>query len=152
MQNRFVGDIGDFGKYGMLRCLISTGYRLGFNWYLTPDGTDNAGGFIDYLLENTPNISSVIVEGDWKIGESEISQGEVKLEETPLYKELRQYRYEISKAAGIKPYMVFTNAELVALISAKPRTLNDLKRVPGFGNVKCERYGKAILEIIKRHS
>src|SRR3989344_836233 len=48
MQNRFVGDIGDFGKYGLLRALCK-GRRLGIVWYLVPDEHhNNDGGLIDY--------------------------------------------------------------------------------------------------------
>lgn len=54
MQNRFTGDIGDFGKYGMLRYITKSGYRLGVNWYLTDDGRDSAGNLYDYLTENNP--------------------------------------------------------------------------------------------------
>ena len=36
MQNRYVGDIGDFGKYGLLRALYH-GRQLGVAWYLCPD-------------------------------------------------------------------------------------------------------------------
>lgn len=50
MQNRFVGDIGDFVKYGLLRQIRRTGLSLGVNWYLTDDGDDSAGKLIDYLL------------------------------------------------------------------------------------------------------
>lgn len=35
MQDRYVGDIGDFAKYGLLRAL-SRGRRLGVAWYLNP--------------------------------------------------------------------------------------------------------------------
>ena len=36
MQNRYVGDIGDFGKYGLLTTVFSAKQlRLGINWYLT---------------------------------------------------------------------------------------------------------------------
>ena len=31
MQNKYVGDIGDFGKYAMLRYLAQTGLSLGVN-------------------------------------------------------------------------------------------------------------------------
>jgi len=44
MQNRYVGDIGDYGKYALLRCLVKSGYSLGINWYLTPDESHNADG------------------------------------------------------------------------------------------------------------
>jgi len=36
MQNRYVGDIGDLLKLGILRAL-SPGYRLGVAWWLFPD-------------------------------------------------------------------------------------------------------------------
>lgn len=50
MQNRYTGDIGDFGKLGLLRQLSRTGLSLGVNWYLTPDETHNGDGrYIGYL-------------------------------------------------------------------------------------------------------
>ncbi|NBJ17008.1 MAG: hypothetical protein FNP40_15915 [Dehalobacter sp. 4CP] len=51
MQNRFTGDIGDFGKYGLLRYVAKSGLRIGVNWYLTDDGEDSAGNLTDYLAE-----------------------------------------------------------------------------------------------------
>ena len=36
MQNRYVGDIGDYLKLGILRAL-SPGYHLGVAWWLFPD-------------------------------------------------------------------------------------------------------------------
>lgn len=49
MQNRYVGDIGDFGKYGLLRRL-SRQKRLGVAWYLCPDEDHNSDGkYISYL-------------------------------------------------------------------------------------------------------
>lgn len=44
MQNRYTGDIGDYGKLGMLRQLSRTGMTIGVNWYLTPDETHNGDG------------------------------------------------------------------------------------------------------------
>ncbi len=34
MQDRYAGDIGDYGKLGMLRALASKGLSIGINWYL----------------------------------------------------------------------------------------------------------------------
>ena len=49
MQNRYVGDIGDFVKFGILRKLLP-GYRLGVAWWLHPDETHNTDGrHIGYL-------------------------------------------------------------------------------------------------------
>ena len=50
MQNRYTGDIGDFGKLGLLRQLNRTGLSIGVNWYLIPDETHNGDGrHISYL-------------------------------------------------------------------------------------------------------
>ena len=64
MQNKYVGDIGDFGKYGLLRAL--TGHQttsasephltLGVVWYLFPNETTTADGkFIGYLRRTAAN-------------------------------------------------------------------------------------------------
>ena len=44
MQNRYTGDIGDFGKLGLLRVLQAAGFSIGVNWYLTPDENHNQDG------------------------------------------------------------------------------------------------------------
>lgn len=51
MQDRYVGDIGDFVKFGLLRAL-GHGQRLGIAWYLFPDEADNGDGrHIGYLKD-----------------------------------------------------------------------------------------------------
>ncbi len=73
MQNRYVGDIGDFGKYGLLRELFGRGevpgsgcgLRLGVAWYLNPDEPDKSdGGFIDYpnLKDCDPSLYTVLMQ------------------------------------------------------------------------------------------
>lgn len=62
MQNRYVGDIGDFGKYGLLKamCLSSKTdngptLSLGVNWYLVPDEAHNDDGkHTGYLKLTSP--------------------------------------------------------------------------------------------------
>ena len=44
MQDRYTGDIGDFGKLGLLRILQSRSLTIGVNWYLTPDEDHNDDG------------------------------------------------------------------------------------------------------------
>lgn len=49
MQDRYVGDVGDFVKYGLLRA-IRGAKRLGVAWYLHPDaGPSGDGKHITYL-------------------------------------------------------------------------------------------------------
>ncbi len=49
MQNRYVADIGDYLKLGILRALLP-GYRLGVAWWLFPDESHNQDGrHVGYL-------------------------------------------------------------------------------------------------------
>ncbi|HEY6255498.1 MAG TPA: hypothetical protein VIY51_06850 [Xanthobacteraceae bacterium] len=50
MQNRYVGNVGDFGKLALLRCLME-GRRLAVCWYLTSDTRESKsnGKSFDYL-------------------------------------------------------------------------------------------------------
>ena len=62
MQNRYVGDIGDFGKYGLLRFICGLRenpntkrlFRLGVVWYLHPDESHNSDGKYTGYLARTP--------------------------------------------------------------------------------------------------
>jgi hypothetical protein len=51
VQNRYVGDVGDFAKYGLLRLLTSeTSLSLGVLWWLFADETHNSDGrHVSYL-------------------------------------------------------------------------------------------------------
>lgn len=49
MKNQYVGDIGDFGKYSLLRAFADEGVKIGVNWYLTEDDGSNDGKFTGYL-------------------------------------------------------------------------------------------------------
>ena len=71
MQNKYMGDAGDFGKYGLVRwitgvTLTSTpSLNLGIHWYLTPDGTGNKT-FTDTVPANsrkTFNMADRIPQG-----------------------------------------------------------------------------------------
>ena len=56
MQDRYAGDVGDFGKLGMLRQIANTGMKIGINWYLTykPEEHDNKDGkHIAYLNDKS---------------------------------------------------------------------------------------------------
>ena len=54
MQDKYVGDIGDFGKYALLKSLARSDLKLGIVWYLTSTkGRSGDGGFTQYL--SSPN-------------------------------------------------------------------------------------------------
>lgn len=49
MKNQYFGDIGDYGKYGLLRHLAKDGIRIAVNWYLSEDDGSNDGNQTSYL-------------------------------------------------------------------------------------------------------
>ena len=57
MQNRYTGDIGDFGKLGLLRFLQFASLNTGVNWYLVPDEKHNHDGCHVGYLENESYLS-----------------------------------------------------------------------------------------------
>ena len=59
MQHRYFGDVGDFGKYGLLRTLCGVHeqprLKLGIVWYLFPDESHNEDGkHVGYLKNADP--------------------------------------------------------------------------------------------------
>lgn len=51
MQDRYASDVGDFGKFSLLRCFFGESHnRIGVIWYLFPDESHNDdGNRIEYL-------------------------------------------------------------------------------------------------------
>ena len=68
MQNRYVGDVGDFAKYGLLRLLTSeTSLSLGVLWWLFADENHNSDGrHVSYLKK--PTFSALDPELHLRLG------------------------------------------------------------------------------------
>jgi hypothetical protein len=60
MQHRYVGDVGDFGKFGLLRALCgesdASPLKLGVVWYLVPDESHNEDGKHTRYLDRLPRF------------------------------------------------------------------------------------------------
>lgn len=57
MKNQYFADVGDYGKYGLLRFLDARGISIAVNWYLTPDDpSSNDGKFRSYLNKESYGI------------------------------------------------------------------------------------------------
>jgi len=67
---------------------------------------------------------------------------------TPDWEALRRCRQELAEAEGVPPYVIFHDATLAALLEQRPRDLEAMKKVPGIGQHKLERYGQRFLEVL----
>ena len=49
MQNQYFGDVNDYRKYGLLRCLSEVGFHIGVCWMITPPDKTGQGQRTGYL-------------------------------------------------------------------------------------------------------
>jgi len=61
---------------------------------------------------------------------------------------LKEWRRQEAAAQSLPAYCVFTDATLVALAEARPRTAQELYRVQGLGKVKVDKYGDHVLTVL----
>ena len=66
-----------------------------------------------------------------------------------LFQALRAARSRLARAQGVPPYVIFHDSTLIALASRRPQSLEALAEIPGMGERKIERYGAAILAILR---
>ncbi|MGH3127468.1 MAG: HRDC domain-containing protein, partial [Gaiellaceae bacterium] len=65
-----------------------------------------------------------------------------------LVARLRSWRLERSQEDAVPAYVVLHDATLRELAAVRPQTLDELAGVKGFGPVKVERYGDALLSVL----
>jgi ATP-dependent DNA helicase RecQ len=83
-------------------------------------------------------------------GVTRAAAGDDELADPELFERLRALRKRLAAAEGVPAYIVFGDAVLRGMASARPRTLDALLEVSGVGPAKLARYGEAFLEEIAR--
>ena len=66
-----------------------------------------------------------------------------------LWGRLREWRAAIARELGVPAYVVFHDATLAELARARPQTEAALGQISGVGTRKLERYGAALLELLR---
>ena len=66
-----------------------------------------------------------------------------------IIRKLKAFRLEQSRKEKIKSYYIFNDAQMEDIIEKNPQSKEELLKVSGFGNVKVEKYGEEILNILK---
>ena len=72
----------------------------------------------------------------------------LNIEEHPVYIALKNYRLNKSRNENIKAYYIFNNLQLEALVNSMPKSKEELLKLSGFNQVKYEKYGKEIIDVI----
>jgi len=71
-------------------------------------------------------------------------------EEHELREYMRAWRRTVSREQGIPAFIVMFDTSLDALCRKRPRTHDELRAIPGFGQRKIETYGDQILAALAR--
>ncbi len=66
-----------------------------------------------------------------------------------LLSRLKAWRSAQARAQSVPPYVVFHDSTLTAIASARPQDLGALSLIAGLGVKKLERYGPALLELLR---
>jgi len=66
-----------------------------------------------------------------------------------VFDKLRGTRKTMAEAEGVPPYTLFTNEQLATMVQTKVTTLSGLSAIDGIGKGRLEKYGKAILNVLK---
>ncbi|EYT54123.1 ATP-dependent DNA helicase RecQ [Leucobacter sp. UCD-THU] len=69
-------------------------------------------------------------------------------EQAEVFERLREWRAGEARKQGVPGYVVFGDATLAALAVHRPTSDDEMLAISGIGQVKLERYGAAVLEVL----
>lgn len=127
---------------------IRVDYTDGFNLKTTPLSKEVLfNGRSVRLVELNLNRKS---EKEDTIDESSTSDSKREWGGTSndLIEKLKQWRKEVANTKKVPAYVIFANKALIDIAAKKPTTIGELLDVEGIGKVRCEQYGRDILDII----
>ena len=75
--------------------------------------------------------------------EIELSEREKK-----IFQSLKKWRAEKASELGFKNFMICHNSELMNIAIYKPESISQLRKIKGFGEVKSDKYGDAIIALL----
>lgn len=71
--------------------------------------------------------------------------------ETELFIELKHWRKQQSDIEKVPPYIIFSDKVLIDLSRYLPTNIEQVKKIPGIGSIKLERYGQDVSKIISNY-
>jgi superfamily II DNA helicase RecQ len=74
---------------------------------------------------------------------------ELSPEDFAVFAKLRDWRKETATREAVQLYNIFMNEQLAAMVEKKVTTKAALMEIEGVGSAKMEKYGEAVLEILR---
>ena len=136
--------------------------HLWLSWATTRTGATGRGGrrsrsrFLDGLV---PRPAGRVAVGGAGAGPTSARAGSTRAggssrvdpaDRSPLSNALRAWRTARARADAVAPFIVFHDTTIEAIAASRPRSIAELRRVPGVGPTKLDRYGEEIIGVVVR--
>ncbi|MGP9536754.1 DNA helicase RecQ [Brachybacterium sp. AOP43-C2-M15] len=101
---------------------------------------------IELAVDRSPQRAAR--SGGRRAGGSSRAADDLEPAQRERFEALRAWRTAVAKEKQIPPYMVFSDATLVGIVEAGPRSVSQLGAVSGVGAKKLAEYGEAVLDAL----
>jgi superfamily II DNA helicase RecQ len=79
---------------------------------------------------------------------NKISEQNLSPQQKVIFSALKEWRSELAQEKKLPSYTICHNSELLNIVSQEPKSMSDFKKINGFGDIKIEKYGNDILNIL----
>lgn len=132
-------------SYGEIACVIAGTHGKG-------DQAEQQAGELARLARPQQRVRVIGVESNGLSRPSGSSQSQLTTRpDEALFEKLRKWRSALAQEEGVPPYVIFHDRVLNRVASCLPTSREVLGAIPGIGRVKLERYGDALLAIVRDH-
>ncbi|MEV4011654.1 DNA helicase RecQ [Nonomuraea angiospora] len=143
-------DLGNAEWHGVVRQLLAQGLLAVESDYgalvLTDDSASVLRGQREVLLRRDtlrPTRAKVAASSKTQ------AAAELPAEAAPLFERLRSWRGATAKEQGVPAYVIFHDATLREIATARPSSLAELSSINGVGENKLAKYGELLLEVLQ---
>jgi ATP-dependent DNA helicase RecQ len=111
----------------------------------------------EYPVLKLTALSDAVLKGQHKVELIESQTVEERHDYTPppyeagLLNELKLVRRDIALHENVPPYIILSDSTLVEMATYLPQSMDELRLVSGFGDVKLARYGREFLLPVKAY-
>jgi superfamily II DNA helicase RecQ len=79
---------------------------------------------------------------------NKISEQNLSPQQKVIFSALKEWRSELAQEKKLPSYTICHNSELLNIVCQEPKSMSDFKKIKGFGDIKIEKYGNDILNIL----
>ena len=154
------GEYQDWSKPALTRlakALIDRGYLCveGGDYPtldVTTRGQEVLEGIRSVVLSQAEHSTSASTNQPWGTQGNSPAMALTSSVDPHLFERLRQLRKELAEEEGVAPFVIFHDKTLRTIAGHRPMTLSALREISGIGEVKVERYGRRVLNVVNPES